>query len=188
MSEPIDVTPDEEFRQRSMRERDEGPEWMAWTWASRGRGFPWLGVLLVLVGVALLIQQVVPGVSAGTLVLLAIGVAFLAGWAFGGSWFSMIPGVLLISLATARLAQELNVFDGPGLTALALGIGFLVIWLLALSTGRRYTWALWAAAIFGLVGLVQVSGRIAGLPDLGAFWPVVIIVIGVVLLLNGRRG
>jgi hypothetical protein len=187
MTEPRNVTPDDDFRERVMNERAEEPEWRAWSWASRGRGFPWLGVLLVLVGIGLLIQQVFPGVSVGSLVLLAIGLAFLAGWIFGGSWFSMIPGVLLVALAVGRLVSELGIYTGPGTTAAALAIGFLIVWLLGQSRNQRHTWALWGAGIFGVIALIQAAGRIAGIPELGNLWPVVIIVIGVLLLINARR-
>lgn len=181
------TTTDEKFRRRYFTERDEGPEWQAWTWASSGRGFPWLGVLLVLVGLGLLIQFIFPGVSVGTLVLLAVGLAFLASWIFGGSWFSMIPGVLIVSLSAGRLLQELGILTGPGITSLALAAGLLIIWAVARTRGRNYTLALWAAALFGLIGFIQVSGRLVGIPELGAFWPVIIIVIGLILLYNARR-
>jgi hypothetical protein len=194
VSEPRNVTPgadspttDEQFRRRYFTEREEGPEWQAWTWANRGRGFPWLGVLLVLVGLGLLIQFLFPGVSVGTLVLLAVGLAFLAGWLFGGSWFSMIPGVLIVSLSSGRLLQELGIATGPGITSLALAAGLLIIWAVARTRRRNYTLALWAAALFGLIGFIQVSGRLVGIPELGAFWPVVIIIIGLILLYNARR-
>jgi hypothetical protein len=188
MSEPRNVTSGDEFRERYMNEREEAPEWRAWTWASGGRGFPWLGVLLVLVGIGVLIQQIFPGVSVGSLVLLAIGAAFLAGWIFAGSWFAMIPGVLLIALAVGRLVEELGVYTGPGITAIALAIGFLIVWLLGQTRQRHHTWALWGAGIFGVIGLVQAAGTITGIPELGSLWPVLIIVIGVLLLINARRG
>jgi hypothetical protein len=195
MTEPRNVTPGqegEEFRTRYYHERREEPEWMAWKWATRGKGFPWLGVLLVLIGAALLIQFALPGVGVGTLVLLAIGLAFLAGWIFGGSFFSMVPGVLLVFLALARLLEEIGLFfprgqDVPGLTSLALAAGFIVIWLIASSRGRRWGWPLWAAGIFGLVGVVQASGWIVGIPELGLLWPVLIILAGLALMLAARR-
>jgi hypothetical protein len=171
----------------AVHRRDEAPEWLAWSWPDRRQRFPWLGVLLVIIGIGLLVQYFVPTVSVGTIVLLAIGIAFLAGWLLGGSWFSMVPGVLISGLAAGGLVNELGVYSGPGLTALALATGFIVIWLLAFATDRRYTWALWGAAIFGLIGLVQVSGRITGMQESGLFWPVVIIVIGLLLVLSARR-
>ena len=191
MNEPRNVTPDDarpdEFHRNYYNERAEGPEWAAWSWGRRGWSFPWLGVLLVLVGAGLLIQYFVPGVSAGTLVLAALGLVFIAAWLFGRSRWAVVPGLLILALATAGLARELNIYDGPGLTAIALAVAFLLIWLLDYARGRRSTWPLWGMAIFGLVGLVQVSGRIAGIPELGALWPVLIIVLGVLLLLSARR-
>lgn len=170
----------------------ESQEWTGWTWPSRGRNVPWLGVLLVLVGVGLLLQYVFPQVSVGTLVLLAIGLAFIAGWLLGGSWFSMVPGILLVAFGVGELLEDLALFgppgeDVPGLASSALAIGFLVIWAVANARGRRWTWPLWGAAIFGLIGIAQLSGRLIGIPALGALWPVVIIVIGVLLLLNARN-
>lgn len=167
--------------------RDEGPEWLAWSWSNRGRRFPWLGVLLVLIGVGLLVQYLLPTVTVGTIVILALGLAFLTGWVVGGSWFSMVPGVLITALSVGRLIAEVGLYDGPGLTALALAAGFIVVWLLAHATQRRYGWALWGAAIFGLIGLIQASGRLTNIPEFGAIWPVVIIVIGVLLVFSARR-
>jgi hypothetical protein len=66
-------------------------------------------------------------------------------------------------------------------------VAFLLIWLLDYARGLRSTWPLWAVAIFGLIAIVQVSGRISGIPELGALWPVLIILIGVLLLFSARQ-
>lgn len=206
MSEPRNVTPggpppddstahasvDEEFRRRYYSERSQEPEWMAWKWARGGRGFPWLGVLLVLLGVGLLAQYAVPALTLGTLVLLAIGLAFLAGWVIGRSSFSMIPGVLFLALGLAELIEDLALLgpagdDVPGLASSALALGFVVIWLIGYLRGRRSSWPLWGAAVFGLIGVAQLSGRLIGVPELGFLWPVLIIVVGALLLVNARR-
>lgn len=196
MSEPRNVTPGhedrEEFRSRYYQERAEEPEWVAWKWARGGRGFPWLGVLLVLLGLGLLVQFVFPIISIGTLLLLAIGVAFLAGWLLGGSWLSMVPGVLITALGLAELVEDLALLGPPGedvagLASSALALGFLLIWLLGYLRGRRSTWPLWGAALFGLIGVAQLSGRLVGIPELGALWPVLVIAVGVLLILNARR-
>jgi hypothetical protein len=186
MSEPRNVTPDD-FHRRNYSERQEGPEWTGWWMARRGWNFPWLGVLLVLVGVGLLIQYFVPAVTAGTLVLAAIGIAFLAAWALGGSRWAVVPGALILALATSGLVRELGIYNGPGVTALALAAAFGLIWLIDYSRGVRSTWPLWGIAIFGLIGAVQLSGRITAIPELGALWPVVIIILGVLLLVSARR-
>jgi len=194
-TEPRNVTPGaaepDEFHRRFRRERDEGPEWAGWSWASGGRGFPLLGVLLVLIGVALLVQIVWPQVSVGTLLLLAIGLAFLAAWLFSRSWFSMVPGVLIAALGVAELIEDLALLrpageDVPGLASSALAIGFLIIWAIAAATGRRWTWPLWGAALFGLIGVVQFSARIA-VPQLSVVLPIVVIVVGLLVLFNARR-
>lgn len=208
MSEPRNVTPDGPpetgdtsssaeggfggFRGRFYSERSQEPEWMAWKWASRGRGFPWLGVLLVLLGVGLLAQFLVPTLSLGTLVLLAVGLAFVGGWLFGGSWFSLVPGSIFTSLGVAELIEDLALLgpagqDVPGLASSALAIGFFLVWLVGYLRGRRHSWPLWGAAIFGVIGFAQLSGRIVGLPELGVLWPLLIIAIGLLMMVGARR-
>jgi hypothetical protein len=53
--------------------------------------------------------------------------------------------------------------------------------------GRRSSWPLWGAAVFGLIGVAQLSGRLVNMPSLGALLPVLIIIVGVIVLLNARR-
>lgn len=191
MNEPRNVTPGWREEERDNR------AWGSWGWGcdgrGRGRGFPWLGVLLVLVGIALLIQYFVPGVSAGTLIFLAIAVAFLAAWLVGRSSVAMVPGLLVLGLGVAELIEDLALLgpageDVPGLASSALAIAFLAIWLIGSARGRRSMWPLWGAAIFGLIGVAQLSGRLVNIPSLGALWPLLIIVVGLVVLFNARRG
>src|SRR3989337_1733264 len=156
MSEPKNVTPGadsepDEFHRRYYSERSEWPEWAGWSWARRGWNFPWLGVLLVLVGIGLLVQYFVPGVGAGSLVLLAIALAFLAAWTIGGSSFALAPGLLILAVAVARLIDELNIYRGPGTTSLCLAGAFGLIWLIGYARGRRGSWSLWGLAIFRLI-------------------------------------
>ncbi len=189
MSDPINVTPD--WRDdESTANRD----WSSWTWDGRGagRGFPWLGVLLVLIGVALLVGYFVPGLSAGTLVLLAIGAALLAAWLIGGAWPAMVPGLIVLALGVAELIEDLALLgpageDVAGLWSISLAIAFAAIWLIGASRGRRSMWPLWAAGIFGLIGIAQLSGRLVNIPSLGFLWPVLIIGAGILLVMNARR-
>ncbi len=179
MTEPRNVTPGSEDR--------DWDDWSRWSWVGRGRSFPWLGVLLVLVGAGLLIQYFVPDVSTWTLVLSAIAVACLLGFAFGGSRAALILGLLIGALAVARLIGELGVYSGPGTSELALATAFLAIWIIDLGRGRRSSWPVWGVAIFGLIGLVQISGRLVVIPELGALWPVLIIGLGLLIMLSARR-
>ncbi len=187
MNEPKNVTPGwgDEGDSR------EGSNW-SWDARGRGRGFPWLGVLLVLVGIALLVGYFVPGLSAGTLVLLAIATAFLAAWLIGGAWLAMVPGLLVLGLGVAELIEDMALLgptgeDVPGLASTSLAVAFLAIWLIGHARGRRSMWPLWGAGIFGLIGVAQLSGRLVGIPSLGFLWPVLIIGAGILLLLNARR-
>lgn len=188
MNEPRNVTP-------GWNDPGDSGDSSAWSWdgRGRGRGIPWLGVLLVLVGIALLVQYFVPGLSAGTLVLLAIAVAFLAGWLIGGASVAMVPALLVLALGVAELVEDLALLgpqgeDVPGLASSALAIALVAIWLINAARGRKSMWPLWGAAIFGLIGVAQLSGRLIGIPSLSGLWPVLIIIVGVVVLLNARRG
>jgi len=196
VTDPINVTPggpprDDQFSQTFYSERSQEPEWAGWTWTSRGRGFPWLGVLLVLVGVALLIEFLVPAISFTTVLLLAIAAAFLAGSLLGGPRFLVVPGLLILALGVAELLEDMAVLgpagqDVNGLWSASLAIAFLAIWAIGYSTRRRSVWPLWGAAIFGLIGFVQLSSRFVNIPELGALWPLLIIGAGVILLVGAR--
>ena len=208
MTEPINVTPGHDQGQPPTQasqqtppesfsrsgfgaDQDTGtpPEWLAWAWSSdRNRSFPWLGLLLVMVGAVLLINYFLPAVSIGTLILLALALVFFAGWIFGGSRFVLVPGLIVLALAVARLVDELNIYTGPGTTPLALAAAFAGMWLVFSARGRRSTWPLWGVAIFGLIGLVEVSSHLAKIADYGGLWPALIIVIGLILFMNSRRG
>jgi hypothetical protein len=161
--------------------------WTGGAWAHRGRNFPWLGVLLVLIGVALLVQVAVPNISAGTVLLLVLGIALVGSWLFGGSWLAAVAGLLLSGLAVGNLVDELGLYSGPGRTALSIAAAFVIIWLIKLLRHDRDTWPLWGVAIFGLIGLVQAAGQLTSIPEFGWFWPVMIIVVGLLLIISARR-
>lgn len=199
MNEPRNVTPEDESQQKAQSDaerRVDEADWTGQTSTHRGGNFPWLGILLVLVGIALLIQAALPPdtISAGTVLLFAIGAALIAGWLFGGSWFAAIPGLLLLALGVSALIGELGIYTGvdgkgagPGTTALSLAVAFVLIWVIGLARARRSRWPLVAAAILGLIGIVQISGNLTNIPELSVVWPVVIIVVGVLLLISARR-
>ncbi len=166
--------------------RTDWPEWSEWSWSPRRR-VPWLGILLVVFGLALFVQQVTP-LGASTTFLSALAIAFGASWIVGGSRWAEVPAILLAALAIPQALTDLGYIDGPGWGSISLGAAFLIIWLLGRRPGRRSGWALWLAVIFGLIGLTQVSQQLAWLPPLDAFWPIVFIVLGLALIIGQRRG
>jgi hypothetical protein len=163
---------------------DAGPEWQAWSWTSGRRGFSWIGVLLVLLGVALLIQQLVPGVSFTSLLLVAIGIAFGAAWLIGGWTGATLPSLALIAWGGARIAEELDVVTGDGWTPLAVGAALIIAWALGSVQKVRREWALWVGAALIIVGLAQVTDAMPGGWDL--VWPVLLVGLGVVLIARRR--
>ena len=104
-----------------------------------------------------------------------------------GSWAAAVVGLLLIGLAIGNLVGELGIYDGPGRTSLGMAAAFLVIWLINLLRHNRAMWPLWGMAIFGLIGLIQVAGQLTSVPELHWFWPAVIIVVGLLLIVAARR-
>ncbi|MEO7117842.1 MAG: hypothetical protein ABIZ34_02595, partial [Candidatus Limnocylindrales bacterium] len=122
------------------------------------------------------------------MLLLALGLAFLAAWALGGAKWAFLWAALLLALAAGRLIRELGYVaeDADGWTALFLGIALLSSWVVGMAQGVRRGWALWIGAIMTVIGAAQVSDRIPGLPDLGWLWPAAIVVLGVALLIRAR--
>jgi hypothetical protein len=195
--QPRNVTPEEERERLAQAgapvdadttRQDEPREWTGWASERPGRNFPWLGILLVLIGVALLIPAAFPNsISSGTVLLFAIGIALIAGWVFSRSWLAAIAGLLLLALGVAGLVRDLDIYTGPGTTALSLAAAFLLIWVISLTRNRRTRWPLVAAAVLGIIGLIQISGNLTNIPELSIVWPVVIIVVGILLLVSSRR-
>lgn len=169
----------------------DGPEWAVWSWAGGRRdgqgSVSWLGVLLVLLGVALFVNQVNRSIDIGSMFLLALGLAFLSAWLIGGWRSATVPALVLAALGVAGLATGLGYFSGPGWTSLALGVAFLIAWAIGPLQKRRRTWALWIGLILSIYGFARVSPLLLpGLPDLPWLWPLVLVVIGVALLLRRR--
>src|SRR3989304_4042958 len=102
-------------------------EWSGWSWSPRRR-VPWLGVLLVVFGLAMLVDQLTP-LSASALILGALAIAFGASWLIGGSRWAMVPALVLAALAIPDALTDLKVITGDGWGSVALAIAFLAIWL-----------------------------------------------------------
>jgi hypothetical protein len=163
---------------------DSGPEWQAWTWTSGRAGFSWLGVLLVLLGVAFLIQQLVPQVSFTSLLLVALAVAFAAAWLIGGWVGATIPTLALGAWGGARIASELGYLTGEGWTPLFVGVALVLAWAIGALQHVRREWALWAGLILSIFGGAQVSEVLPGGWDL--VWPLLLIGLGFVLIARRR--
>ncbi len=182
---PVETEPG--WRSWGARPVGDPPGWAARGWSGGGRQVPWLGVFLVLIGVALFVQAIQPQISFTSMLLVALGIAFGAAWLVGGFRAAFVPAVVLLAIAAARLVGELGYLTGSGWTPLFLGAAFLLAWVVGRVQRVRRDWALWVGAILLLIGLAQVSDRIPGLPNLGLLWPLVIIAVGGLLLVRARR-
>jgi hypothetical protein len=161
-----------------------------WEWGpedTRRPGLPWIGIFLLVFGGLLLIQQVVPQFkSVGSVVVLAIGLAFLVRWAIDRGTGSLYAGAIITALAVPGLLNAAG-FEANGLSTLSLGIAFLFIALVRAASGGGLGWQAWFGGLLALVGGANVAGASAA----GLLLPVALVVLGVLLILRstprGRR-
>lgn len=159
----------------------------SWEWeASVGgrRGLPWLGIFLLVFGGLLLLEQFLPALeTAGSLVFLAVGVAFLVSWAVNRGMGSLYLGSIITALALPDLIEATGVAGGPGLGTFCLGLGFLFIAAVRATTRGGWGWQAW----LGLV-LVAIGGSQLAIPGLsGLVWPLILVAIGAFLVLQATR-
>src|SRR6186713_2277783 len=84
-----------------------------WEWGpddTRRPGLPWIGIFLLVFGGLLLIQQVYPqSQPLGSVVVLAIGIAFLIKWAIDRGTGSLYAGAIITALAVPGLLNAAGV-------------------------------------------------------------------------------
>jgi hypothetical protein len=155
-----------------------------WEWndiaGPKGRSrLPWFGIFLVVFGALLLLRQVFPALeTAGSLLFLAAGVAFLVSWLVNRGLGSLYLGAIITALAAPDLLAAANVVSGPGVGTLCLGIAFLFIALVRGVSGAGWGWQLALGAILFAIGATSLASP--GFSDL--VWPVTLLVLGVIVL------
>ena len=157
-----------------------------WEWSdvggSSGRSrVPWFGIFLVVFGGLLLLQQAFPALeTAGSLLFLAVGVAFLASWAVNRGMGSLYLGAIITALAAPDLLSAGHVVSGPGVGTLCLGVAFLFIALVRAASGAGWGWQAGLGIILAAIGASTIA--VPNFSDL--LWPVLIVVLGVLLLVR----
>ncbi len=157
-----------------------------WEWTDisgpRGRSrVPWFGLFLVVFGALLLLQQALPAFKeAGSLLFLAVGVAFLVSWLVDRGVGSLYLGSIITALAVPGLLEAGGVASGPGVGTLCLGVAFLFIALV--RAAARGGWGWQAALGVLLVAIGGSSLAIPGFSDL--IWPLLLVALGVVVLVR----
>ena len=139
------------------------------------------GIVLVVIGVALLIVQLAPDLS--RYVVTVIGVGLLALFAITRSYGALIGGSIVTGVGLGIvLAATYTGNQAAAGFLLSLAGGFFFIWLASylFRLTERHPWPLIPAAILGSIGAVLAIGGNAA--NLLTYWPVILIALGVIVI------
>ena len=155
-----------------------------WEWgpdAGPRSGLPWIGIFLLVFGGLLLAQQLFPGLKdLGSVLTLAIGLAFLINWAIKRGTGSLYAGALITALAAPGVLNAAGI-KADGLSTLSFGVAFLFIAIVRAASGGGVGWQFWFGGLLAIIGLASMTTISAGAYVL----PLVLILIGGGLLLRG---
>jgi hypothetical protein len=158
-----------------------------WEWSDVGgpragrTRLPWFGIFLVVFGGLLLLQAAYPRLeTAGSLLFLAVGIAFLVSWVVNRGMLSLYLGSIIVALAAPDLLIAAGLPNRGGLGTLSLGVAFLFIALVRAVTGGGIGWQAGLGAILALIGASSVA--IPGFTEL--LWPIVLLALGGALLIR----
>lgn len=159
-----------------------------WDWGHDGGrrpGLPWIGIFLVVFGGLLLVQQVYPELEAlGSVLVLAIGLAFLIKWVANRGTGSLYAGAIITALAVPGLVNAAG-YEANGLSTFSFGIAFLFTAVVRLASGGGTGWQLWFGGLLALVGGVSITSPASG----GLVVPILLVALGAALVLrNLGRG
>jgi hypothetical protein len=157
-----------------------------YTWSSARRPFPVFAVVLLVLGVGLLIELLVPDLSFGSLVIFALGIAAAAAWLIGGVIVATVPALVLLGWGLAGIGSDLGYLVGDGWGSLFIGIGLLIAWGLARYQHARREWALVVGLVLGVIGLADVADTLPFDADLAVLIPLALIVAGTYLIFRDR--
>lgn len=144
------------------------------------------GIILVVIGLVLLLAQWFEVTGAG--VLAAIAAVFLTTYAASRTYGFLIPGMILLGLAAGVGLQESG-FDPQGeLVVIGLAGGFFGIFIVSVLAGHPDRWwPLIPGSILSVVGSEQLVRGTAAADAIARYWPVVLVVAGVAILMTSLR-
>ena len=165
---------------------DPGVRAWAWRWGpdeDRRPGLPWVGVFLVVFGILLLVERMLPEYQRlGDVAVLAAGLASLAVWTMRRGTVALYAGAFLTALALPGTIQALGQPLGPGWGTLFFGLAFFLVAAVRAAQGGGLGWQ----ALYGSI-LVLIGGSEAVRPDVADLaWPIILVAIGLLLLVRGR--
>ena len=155
-----------------------------WEWGADDAhrpGLPWIGIFLLVFGGLLLLQQVFPQFEAlGSVIVLAVGLAFLIKWAVDRGAGSLYAGSIITALAVPGLLNAAGI-EANGLTTFSLGVAFLFIALVRIATGGGLGWQIWFGGLLAVIGGAQIANASLG----GYVLPVLLVILGIFLIAGG---
>jgi hypothetical protein len=158
-----------------------------WEWGTDDQhrpGLPWIGIFLLVFGGLLLLQQLFPQFQAvGSVVVLAIGLAFLVKWAVDRGAGSLYAGSIITALALPGLLNAAGI-EANGLSTFFLGVAFLFIAAVRLATGGGAGWQLWFGGLLAVIGGAQIANAPLG----GYILPLILVGVGLLLIVRGFGG
>jgi hypothetical protein len=144
---------------------------------------PWIGIFLLVFGGLLVLQQLYPQAqSVGSVLVLAIGLAFLIRWAMTRGTGSLYAGAIITALAVPSALTNAGL-GREGVGTLALGAAFLFIALIRAMSGGGVGWQAWFGGLLAVIGGVSVVQPQVG----GLLVPVALVVLGALLVFGGLR-
>ncbi|HYH92981.1 MAG TPA: hypothetical protein VD763_07465, partial [Candidatus Saccharimonadales bacterium] len=148
---------------------------------ARRPGLPWIGIFLLVFGGLLLVQQVFPNArSLGSIIVLAVGLAFLVKWVIDRGTGSLYAGAIITALAAPGVLNAAGI-DADGLGTFCFGLAFLFIGAVRAVSGGGWGWQLWFGGLLAIIGGASMASPAIG----GLLVPAVLIGIGGLLLLRG---
>jgi hypothetical protein len=155
-----------------------------WEWGpdqARRPGLPWIGIFLLVFGGLLLLRELFPEArSLGSLLTLAVGIAFLIKWAIDRGTGSLYAGAIITALAVPGVLNEAGV-DLDGLGTFCFGVAFLFIAAVRAASGGGIGWQAWFGGLLALLGGVNMLSPEVG----GLIVPITLVAIGAVLVFGG---
>lgn len=145
------------------------------------------GAILVAIGLVLLATEWF-AVTDDAIRIASIAVVLLVAYALTRAYGFLVPGMILLGSAIATGVQDYGYDPTAGLVAVFIGAGFLGIWVVDFFArdGSRW-WPLVPGSILVLYGgAVVTEGTTAG-RLFEQFWPLVLVVAGIVVLFSASR-
>jgi hypothetical protein len=139
------------------------------------------GAMLIIVGLTLFLMQRFEELGQ-SVALTALGGLFIAGYLYTRAYAFLVPGGILVGLGLGSFGERyFYVFSD--LSNIGLGVGFVLIYLIALLYQRRsHWWPLIPGTVLILLGL-RTWGKVwRFLLDDG--WPFILVIIGFLMILG----